>query len=501
MKQKILQKQNDTLTQNGAMTYRSTQSDVLDLFALGGSYRDASTQIKIEKFIINALLEDKVLALKVIFYLSDVRQGQGNRDLFRNALRVLIQREPKLTQKLLPYIAEYGRWDYLYWFIHTPFQNDALALFKQEMDTALSTGKPSLVFKWLASEVASSPLTRRNAQLTRQYLGLSSRDYRKRLSLGRLTLGSALVERKMSAGEWNTIQYEHVSSLALSRYTKTFTAHSPSMFSIYLHEVANGTKKINASVLYPYNILHQYCIGHSTELEAMSLLAQWSALPNYVEGDIRTLTVLDNSRSMMGTPIEVAASLSIYLSERLTGAFKDSVISFSNEARFFDLSGFSTVFEKYEYIINNCIVENTNLYSVFQLILDTAIQYQVPAHEMPNRIVILSDMEFDRAGSTDITQLGAIFKAYKMRGYEVPLLVFWNVNVLTKQVPATKNEEGVILVSGYSPSILKSILSANITLPPYELMLNVLNTPRYAFIDQLMEELKTSISSETLRSS
>ena len=488
MKEYLTKTQNQAYTINGALAYRSTLSHVVDLFTLGGSYRDASRTVMIEKLIVNALLEDTVSALKVIFYLSDIRQGQGNRDLFRNAFRVLLIRDIELTKKLLPYVAEFGRWDYLYWFMHTPLHKDALELFKHEIDCALKTGKPNLVFKWLASEVATSKITRQNARYTREYLGLSPRNYRKLLSEGRKNLGSALVERKMSSRDWGTIQYKQVASIAMTRYTHAFTKHSPDLYASYLEEVTAGYRKINANVLYPYNILHQYVLGHNNALEVKSLLAQWNALPNYVSEDVRTIAVVDNSGSMFGTPIEVALSLGIYLSERLSGPFKDSVISFSSIASFFDLSKFDTVFKKYEYIKNNSIVESTNLFSVFELILNTALKYHVPADQLPNRIVIVSDMQFD-SGVDDSGVLNhhltTIKTKYADAGYDLPQVIYWNVSVYANNVPATINDKGIILISGYSPVILKNILSSVINITPYQLMMKVINSPRYNFIEKL----------------
>ena len=487
-----MNQQNTTFTENGALTNESTKSHVLDLFALGGAI-SKNGNLDIVSLFKNAFYEDKVLALKTMFYLSDIRAGQGRRDVFKNVMKYIAATEPALAIEIMPYIPFLGRWDYLYWFVGTPVEREAIVVFANEVTAALKEKRTSLVFKWLASEDASSPETKANAALTRKYFGLTPRRYRKMLSQGRKALD--IVERRMSAGEWNEINYEAVPSVAMKRYARAFQKHNVARLEKFIEQVQKGEAKVNSSVLYPADFF-----TGNVQKEVAKI--QWKALPNYVAEGVNALAVVDTSGSMSGDPFRIAASLGIYLAERLSGPFKDTVMSFSNKARLFDISR-GDIFDKFNYLENNSIVENTNLQSVFDLILSTAIEYNVPQSEMVNRIIILSDMEFDGCAyfapnenanswnyrdsfgrSAFMTNLQVIQSKYRDAGYEVPQIVFWNVDARTKQVAATKDESGVVLVSGYSPVVMKTVLSDRPYITPYEAMLKVINVPRYDFVDE-----------------
>lgn len=494
LKQSILNAQNFTRTENNALTNVSTKSAVLDLFALGGAVQKSSN-IDLELLIRDALFENERLALKVIFYLSDIREGQGRRDFFRLALLEVINYNIKVAEQLLSYIPEFGRWDYLYWFINTPLERAAFKVFAAEVERAVDNKEASLVFKWLASEDASSKETIHNAKLTRKYFGLTAREYRKLLSWGRKELGNAVVERKMSANEWLSIDYSRVPSVAMKNYRKAFERHNPDHFESFISDVKSGKTKINSSVLYPSDIARADDQSHGLSRDA--LVEQWKALPNYLSENVRALAVVDTSGSMTWgsnpIPIDVATALGVYLGERIVGEFNNTVISFSAQAKLIELQG-KDALQKIQYLKRKSINENTNLQSVFALLLDTARQHSVPASEMPNRIIIISDMEFDRATSgwnwrdgqhNNTTNLEAIKQKYELSGYEFPQIIFWNVEARNQQVAATVNESGVILVSGYSPVIMKSVLSDEPYITPYKAMLHTVDVPRYSFIDKL----------------
>lgn len=486
LKNAMLNTQNYTLTENGALTHRSTKSHVLDLFALGAAVREYQNKQMLENLIANALDEDLVKALKVIFYLSDIREGQGSRDFFKTALRQVMLKDVKLARKLLPYVAQFGRWDYLYWFVGTSLQNDAFALFEKELVKSFETNRPSLIFKWLASEDAASQETQRNARLTCKYLKLEPKEYRQMLSKGRKMLGEAVVERKMTEGEWQEIDYSRVGSMASRKYRKAFVRHAPENFRTFVTKVKSGEVKMNAKVIYPYQILQSGLRAHGLERDAAQ--AQWQSLPNYIPEGSEAIFVVDTSGSMSWGGIDpqprlIANSLGIYAAERLAGEFKNCYITFSREARLVQLPN-GNVFDKYKYLERNSINENTNLQSVFDLVLRTALQNRIPQGNMPKRIVIVSDMEFDNA-VTGFTNLEVIRAKYRASGYEMPMLVFWNVAARHNQTPATLDSQGIALISGFSPSIMKAVLSANPVITPYDMMLEVINVQRYAFLDTL----------------
>lgn len=492
LKNAIMNQQNTTFTENGALTNESTKSHVLDLFALGGAISQNGNLDAVSLFQ-DAFYENKILALKTMFYISDIRAGQGRRDFFKNIMKHIAATNPQLAVEIMPYIPFLGRWDYLYWFVGTSVEREAMVVFANEVTSALKEKRTSLVFKWLASEDASSSETKANAALTRKYFGLTPRRYRKMLSQGRKALD--IVERRMSAGEWNEINYEAVPSVAMKRYAKAFQKHNVARLEKFIEAVKSGEAKVNSSVLYPADFFS------GTIYEEVAKI-QWDALPNYIAEGINALAVVDTSDSMWGDPFNIAASLGIYLAERLSGPFKDTVMSFSEKAHLFDISQ-GDIFDKFNYLERNSIAANTNLQSVFDLILSTAVKYNVPQPEMINRIIILSDMEFDRCAyfapnessnswhhrdkfgrHAYMTNLQVIQSKYKDAGYEMPQIVFWNVDARTKQVAATKDESGVVLVSGYSPVVMKTVLSDRPYITPYGAMLKVINVPRYDFVDE-----------------
>lgn len=490
LKNAMLNQQNYTFTENGALSKATSKSHILDLFALGAS----ANGLNLENLILNALSEDVKLALKVIFYISDIREGQGRRNFFKIALKALADNKPEVTEKLLPYIAEFGRWDYLYWFVDTDLQNKALTILTQEASNAIVENRKSLVFKWMASEDASNKNKVRNAIITRKFMGLTPREYRQMLSKGRKELGEAVVERKMSERQWDDIDFSKVPSLAMTKYRNAFIKQNENGFKSYLTKVENGEAKINSSVLYPADIVHA---GNRklTATERRALVAQWVALPDFVGEGLNILPMLDTSGSMgcdiadgKYTAEDVGRSLAIYLAEKIEGEFHNTVLSFSSEARLLELPN-GDVFDKVKYLERNSIVESTNLQSAFDLVLKTAIKNRVPQEQMPNRVLIISDMEFDSAvaGSRQaFTNLEVIRLKYEHAGYVMPQIIFWNVNARSHQLPATKDERGIVMASGFSPALMKRLVSADPMLTPFEAMLAVVDVPRYAFVDELV---------------
>lgn len=472
----------DTVTENGAVSHSTTGTAVLDFFGKGGSVRGQDANA-ISLFA-NAYKEDKTLALKVLFYLSDVRQGQGERQLFRLCFKWLAEQDSKIAAKLMKHIPEYTRFDNVLETLEgTELETKALELIakqlRADLDADSSGGSPTLCAKWSPSEQASSAVTKRLASKLRKHMKMSPKDYRKMLSNLRKQID--VVERKMCENKWTKINYEGVPSRAASIYRKAFMRQDNTGYSKFLQQVEKGEKKINASVLYPYDIVSKFI--HSSVAD-QTLELQWKALPDYLKDNPHNgIVVADVSGSMDSgsgsvAPINVAVSLAIYFAERNVGAFKDNFILFSDRASLKTLKG-DTLAKKVQDVLASRPVANTNLQSVFNLILDKAVTHKVPESEMPSVLYIVSDMQFDSACSRD-TNLEVIQKKYKAAGYKMPRIVFWNVNSFG-DVPVKVDDKGVCLVSGCSPVILKSVLNNKIT-SPWDVMVQAVNVPRYEVI-------------------
>lgn len=358
----------------------------------------------------------------------------------------------------------------------------------------------SLIFKWLKSENASSSETKRLARKTRQAFGLSSREYRKTLSDGRAYLD--IVECKMSAKEWNAINYETVPSRANLIYNNAFLRNDEERRRAYLGALEKGEVKINASTLFPHDIVHKYMSGSSwcQSLKAydVALEGLWKALPDTVKGAENTIVVADGSGSMtcnVGgntkvTALDVANALAIYFAERSSGEFKDKYITFSNRPQLVDFSNAKTLRDKIGIALRHNEVADTNIEATFDLILQTAVNNNMSQEDMPKNILIVSDMEFNSAvgwHKPNETLFTTIAKKYAVHGYLLPRLIFWNVNSRTGTIPVKENELGVALVSGFSVNIVNMVMSNK--LDPYECLLDVLNTERYQPIEDIIKEV------------
>lgn len=482
-------------TANGALSYAETASGVLDFFSKSGALRGQTQEAL--RYFGKAISENSTLALRALFYMRDVRGGQGERDNFRAILGYLARKFPMEISRNMRYIPEFGRWDDLYSFVGTNLQDLALDLMKDQFMKDLQTlksgeGSVSILAKWLKSENTSSKESKKLGTITRTYFELTPRKYRKALSLLRDKI--TLVETAMSQNKWTKVEYGRVPSQAARIYSNAFRKHDTARYTQYIEKVHSGEEKINAGTLYPYDIVKNVrTFDPSKKDEIRTYDALWKALPNYMTESENAIAVVDTSGSMgMGSakvaPIDVALSLGIYFAERNVGPFKDYFITFSQKPSMQKIQG-TDIYEKVRNLNNAHWDGNTDLQAVFDLLLTTAIKKNASQEELPKKIYIISDMQFDIATGQggygygrrkESTNFEVIDRKYKEAGYERPQLVFWDVNA-SSDTPVTKDENGTFLVSGCSPSILKYAVNC-IAATPYELMLEVLNSDRYSMI-------------------
>lgn len=483
------------LTENGAVGFRITGKKLLDLnFAIASLRRASETEI-INKFM-DAYYENPVLAVKWLFYARDVREGLGERRLFRTVFPWLAHNHEDVAKNVLDFIPEYGRYDDLLCVFETVLQDNVLNIIKEQLDADtynMKNNRPiSLLAKWLPSENASSTKTKRFANGIRTKLGMTSRNYRKMLSTMRKHID--VVERKMSAKEWNAINYETVPSRANLIYNNAFLRNDEERRREYLGKLEKGKVKINAGTLYPHDIVHKY--GRSYGVDA-TLEGLWKALPDTVKGCGNTIVVADGSGSMtcnVGgntgvTALDVANALAIYFAERSSGEFKDKYITFSHRPQLVDFSNAKTLRDKLRIALSHSEIADTNIEATFDLILRTAVNNKMSQEDMPKNILIISDMEFNSAcyDRPNETLFTAIAKKYATYGYKLPRLIFFNVNSRTNTIPVKENDLGVVLVSGFSVNIINMIMSNK--LDPYECLLEVLNTERYQPIEDAIKDV------------
>lgn len=456
------------LTANGADTFTRSGSQLLDFYAQAGAMRNSKEEA-LELFK-KAFAEDNEKAVRILFYLRDVRGGQGERDLFRICLEWLGEEEKSVFEKIVNFVPEYGRFDDLF------FDNDkCFEILKDTLKKDEKSETPSLLAKWLPTINASSEKTKAKAKWMAEKLGFNSIGYRKLLRDIRKKL--AVVEEKMSAKKWEEINYSAVPSQASRIYKNAFKKHDEERYEKFIEKATKGEVKINASTLYPYQIYNSVNNDYSETLEAL-----WNQLPDYTQGK-NALVVADTSGSMCGDPMSVSVSLALYFAERNKGQFKDYFISFSEQPKLHKVVGKNLRDKMRSIQLGD--VANTDIQKVFELILNTGLQNSVPQEEMPETIYIISDMEFDEATgggyswrrqNVKVTNYDAIKEKYSESGYKLPNIVFWNVNARGGNLPVQQNENGVAMVSGFSPVIFKMAVENK---TPEQVMLDTINSERY----------------------
>ncbi|MEN8907533.1 MAG: DUF2828 family protein [Clostridiales bacterium] len=482
---KFLENENNlTLTENNAVALKTTNSSLLDLFSSVGSLRTRNNN-EIEAFFSKAFSEDNLLTLKTAFYSRNIRGGLGERNTFRVALKYFATLYPKIVIKNFDNIALFGRYDDFYTLVNTPVEDDMWCFIKSKLNTDMSNYKNnksvSLLAKWLKSINSSSIETNRLGKLTAKKLGFSEKTYRQ--TLAKLRKYIDVLEIKMSDNRWEKIHYEKVPSRAMSIYRNAFMKHDKKGFSTYIELLQKGETKINAAAIFPYDIIEKMVLvcNYSNNFSFRNydplLEAQWKALPNYVEGNENILIMADTSGSMSGRPMNSSIGLAIYFAERNKGAFKNVFMTFSSKPSLIKLKG-KTLYDKVKCIPS--IVADTNLEKAFKLILKVAVNNKLSKNELPKALVIITDMEFNNATTCNgkWTFYNSIAKNFASYGYNIPNIIFWNVNSRNNVFQVSSKYKGVQLASGQSPSVFKSI-TANIGQTPYDAMLNVLNDPIY----------------------
>lgn len=450
-------RQYDSLTANGAITHSTSLNYCLDLFFLAGASRHMSENDIILAFD-RAWAENKNLAYKILFWARDARGGAGEKKFFQVVMRHISKIDSYEYDQLAIYIPEFGYWKDAF-KIETPDENNLnwMAIQLEESPNA------NLLAKWF-------PRKGQWFVAMHNYLKMTPKEFRKKL-----VAMTKVVETQMCAKEWKLINYSQVPSIAMNTYRNTFFKHDGVRYTKYVQDVQAGKQKINAGVLFPHQLYQAICKGENAD----AVEAQWDALPNYMaDSTERILPVCDVSGSMEGLPMDVSVSLGIYISERNEGIFKNAFLTFSESPEMNYLNG--SLYQRIRQLQRAKWGMSTNLQATFDLILNTAIRESLPESEMPTKLLIISDMEFNYADRHQ-TNLDVIRAKYSKLGYKMPEIVFWNVNGRLGNVPASINDSGIGLVSGFSPSVLKGVLKGEIQ-SPIQLMLDTVDTARYSCI-------------------
>lgn len=455
-------RQYDSLTANGAVTHSTSLSACLDMFFLAGASRRMSEEDIVSIFSA-ARSENKDLAYQILFWARDCRGGAGEKRFFQ-VVAIYCEAHHSDEWEAVSFLTpEYGSWKDLF-VIESPDYNrlNFLAFQLEESEHA------NLLAKWF-------PRKGQWFTAMHKYKGMTPKEFRKYL-----VSKSNTVEQKICANNISDIDYSKVPSVAMNKYRNLFSGKDTERFNAFNQAVLDGKAKVNASVLFPHQLFQAMMSGEDRN----AVEAQWQSLPNYMEGSSeRILPICDVSGSMMGLPMDVSVALGLYIAERNEGIFRDAFITFSSTPSMQYARG-NSLYDRFMSVRKSDWGFSTNLQATFDLVLKSAVRENLPQSEMPTKLLIISDMEFNQA-CTEESNLDAIRTKYSEAGYVMPEVIFWNVNGRIGNVPASMKDSRVGLVSGFSPAILTAILQGEVV-TPQQLMFNAVDIPRYRNVSETL---------------
>ncbi|GLE03441.1 hypothetical protein PINS_up012343 [Pythium insidiosum] len=514
---------NMTTTWNGAKSLKSTTSARVDLFYAASR---GIEKVRFVSLLDASMAEDALHTLKLVAYIRDCRGGKGERELGRWALERLAQTHPRALAHNLPhYVGDFGRFDDPAALMGTPVESATLAFLKSQLETDLAllqqdatpTTEPepetegaelaekkrkvsiSLCAKWIPSEKKALDKKLKMNKKLAQHMGLTPAALRKQY-LSPLRERLRILERYMCANDWDAINLNAVPSVAMrihGKPGKAFERHLPNKFTDWRSNLKTGKTKVNAKVLFPHDVVREY-LNSSKAVDEL-LEAQWRVLVEEASkhGDLsKTLVLSDVSGSMHGRPMEVSIALGLLVSSLALDAYKDLVLTFESSPRFHHVKG-ETLQERVHNLASAPWGGTTDFAAAFRAVLRLAKEAKLTREQMPERLIVISDMQFNYADANYETNYNALVRSFEDAGYDVPHVVFWNVNGSTSDCPVYKGQARVSLVSGFSTAILKSVLRG-VDITPLQTMLNVVLDQRYDAITLPPEEPQDDDSSDAV---
>lgn len=464
-----MKKNNTIYNTKGSLYYGTSYSDNLDVFTMITRF---DNETKIIKLFDNALIENEELALANLLYILDIRAGKGERRVFKTIYKHLCIKHKDKALRILPFISDLGRYDYILEGIDTPIESETISLIKEQIEKDLNSKNPSLLAKWLPSHRTHN----KNNQLAKNLikkLSMTEKAYRKTLSTLRDKIN--IVEKNLTIKDYEKIDFSKVPSKAMLKYKESYNKNMKEKFDLYKESVKNNKTKINTSNLFSYEIVQKVLKNQKHDEELYNLM--WDNQKDIFKGNKENvLVVADTSSSMTAfdaIPYCTSVGLAIYVAERNEGLFKNHFITFSEKPVLQEIKG-KTLVEKVRNM-QTINAWNTNIDKVFELILKISKENKIRQEELPSKILIISDMEFDRGiYSSRGTNFNGWKQSFKEAGYTLPTIIFWNVAGVTNGIPVTKFENDVAIVSGFSTNILNNLLTLE-KYTPIDVMLEKLS--------------------------
>ena len=497
---------NYTRTENGGLAHKTTNDALYDLFAQGAAYRTRSEADCVFLFV-KAFKENPTYAMKCLFYLRDILEGQGERRFFRVCIEWLANNETEAMLRNLKYIPEFGRWDDLYALVGTQVEREVWSFIRAQFELDTTSKTPSLLAKWLKSENTSSAESRALGVKTRKALGLTSPQYRK--ALAKLRARINVLERLMSENRWDEIEFDKIPSKAGMVYRNAFARHdvermkNKTVVQSYADFAKDKTAKVNAKALYPYEVVSKaYNLTRGSgwygrtrdvplnDTERLMINKYWDNLAEYISKlNMNALCVVDTSGSMWGpqasAPINIAISLGMIAADKARGPFHGQYISFSSRPQLIKVEGVDFV-DKVKRIYETNLCENTNLEATFDMLLNVAIRNRVRQSDLPKSIIVISDMQIDSqydwrchdGKAATRTMMENMRQKWARAGYKLPKMVYWCVD--SRRDTFLDDGPDVTYVSGSSAVLFEQIAKG---VTAQDLMFEKLDSKRYSVIE------------------
>jgi Domain of unknown function (DUF2828) len=475
-----------SFTWNGALSYGNPDPSEQNRGRLSLLFKGVRglTENMLYEYLSTSCSENLTDSILLVFHLRDPRGGKGERSLGQSGLSWLCINYPEKMEKVVHLIPEYGRWDDLFHlfpsvlkvdeyknnlsysekFIIQRLQKKVVDIVIRQLKDDLNNmfkGQPcSLCAKWTPSEGDSLDRKTKVFGELSKAMGLTSKKFRKMFN-SPLRAYLNIVEKYMCTATWPHIDFNKVPACAMKRLKYAFEKHDPDRFKEWSRNLSTGKNKVNSSVLYPYELVKEVIQKNKAD-EVCEV--QWKNIVDEVRnlgvlGD--SIAVVDTSNSMTSNnslPFYVAISMGLLISEIVQGQFHGHLITFNMNPEFKVIPD-GTFFERVNQVSRMGWGCSTNLQKTFEMILKNGVEFKIPSENMPKRVFIISDMQFNKATEKN-TNMEQINEMYKNAGYIRPHIVFWNVNGQTKDFPCTTNDDGTAMISGFSPSIFKAVITS-----------------------------------------
>jgi len=478
----------NTYTENGALSHGTTGSGLLDYFSKAATYRERALS---ETYADMGKLwaESPLITLQIIFYnrlisrkikgnfnTENVQKGQGNRSEFRNAITWLANYQKATLEKNLWLIPHVGTWKDL-WHTDVIHQIDRKATYRLIEDGLANDYQRELLAKYLPRiRSKSNTYNDRHKELNQFAYGLLKQlnwtptAYRKFKASGK----AHDFQRKMCKHQWDQLNFNEIPSKALFQLVNNTGRDEQSAFQ--RHDIEDTYVKwilkqpMAKFTGYVYELMSAVTTNMSLA-QKLTLDKQFDGLIQLAKQDNKITEnvwcALDTSGSMTAsvgntTAYDICISLGVYFSTLNEGIFKDNVIMFDNQSKVLELSGgFS---DKVMQIKSATTAwGSTNFQSVIDEIVRVRLgNPDIPVSDFPTTLVVVSDMQFNPAGSNVQTNYEEAMAKLKAVGLPKMRIVWWWVTGRGQDFPTQMEEEGVIMIGGFDGAIISLLIGEEV---------------------------------------